>query len=102
MADSKTLYLLDGTAQLYRAYFAVRGLTTAQGFPTNALFGFTSMLRKLIADERPTHLAVTFDLPGKTFRHERYPAYKANRPPTPEDMKQQSPYASKICAVWLV
>ena len=99
MADSKTLYLLDGTAQLYRAYFAVRGLTTAQGFPTNALFGFTSMLRKLIADERPTHLAVTFDLPGKTFRHERYPAYKANRPPTPEDMKQQAPYASKICAV---
>ena len=98
MADSKTLYLLDGTAQLYRAYFAVRGLTTAQGFPTNALFGFTSMLRKLIADERPTHLAVTFDLPGKTFRHDRYPAYKANRPPTPEDMKQQAPYASKICA----
>jgi len=98
MADSKTLYLLDGTAQLYRAYFAVRGLTTRQGFPTNALFGFTSMLRKLIADERPTHLAVTFDLPGKTFRHERYPAYKANRPPTPEDMKQQAPYASKICA----
>jgi DNA polymerase-1 len=98
MADSKTLYLLDGTAQLYRAYFAVRGLTTAQGFPTNALFGFTSMLRKLIADERPTHLGVTFDLPVKTFRHERYPAYKANRPPTPEDMKQQAPYASKICA----
>ncbi len=98
MADSKTLYLLDGTAQLYRAYFAVRGLTTSQGFPTNALFGFTSMLRKLIAEERPTHLAVTFDLPGKTFRHERYPEYKANRPPTPDDMKQQAPYAGKICA----
>ena len=97
MADSKTLYLLDGTGQLYRAFFAVRGLTTKQGFPTNALFGFTSMLRKLIADERPTHLGVTFDLPGKTFRHERYPAYKANRPPTPEDMKQQAPYARKIC-----
>ncbi len=98
MADSKTLYLLDGTAQLYRAYFAVRGLTTSGGFPTNALFGFTSMLRKLIADERPTHLGVAFDLPGKTFRHERYPKYKANRPPTPEDMKQQAPYAGKICA----
>lgn len=97
MADSKTLYLLDGTAQLYRAYFAVRGLTTQQGFPTNALFGFTSMLRKLIADERPTHLGVTFDLPGKTFRHERYPDYKANRPPTPDDMKQQAPFARRIC-----
>ena len=94
---TETLYLVDGTAQLYRAYFAIRGLTTAQGFPTNALFGFTSTLRKLITDESPTYIAVTFDLPGKVFRHDLFPEYKANRPPTPEDMKQQAPYARKIC-----
>ena len=71
--SKQTLYLVDGTAQLYRAFFAIRGLKTADGCPTNALFGFTSTLRKLIQDEGPTYLAVTFDLPGKVFRHEQFP-----------------------------
>jgi DNA polymerase-1 len=93
------LYLIDATAQMFRAYFAVRGLTTSSGMPTNAIFGFTSMLRKLIGEENPTHVAAAFDLPGEVFRHERYPEYKANRPPAPEDLNVQMPYAKRICEV---
>ena len=99
MAKSETprLYLIDGTAQLFRAYFAIRGLSNAEGLPTNAVFGFTSMLRKLLKDEAPTHVAAAFDLPGEVFRHESYPDYKANRPPAPEDLNVQVPYAKQVC-----
>lgn len=95
--EPKTLYLVDGTAQLYRAYFAIRGLSTRAGLPTNAIHGFTSMLRKLMKEMRPEHLAVAFDTPGKVFRHERFSEYKANRPPSPDDLNVQSPYARKVC-----
>jgi len=93
-----TLYLVDGTAQLYRAYFALPGLTSPEGMPTNAVFGFTTMLRKLLKDERPTHLAVVFDPPGPTFRVETYAEYKATRPPSPDDFRVQVPYAKQACA----
>ena len=76
--DVKTVYLVDGTAQLFRAFYAIRGLTNAEGDPTNAVFGFTSMMRKLIDDERPEYLAVAFDLAGDVVRHETYADYKAN------------------------
>jgi DNA polymerase-1 len=95
----RKLYLIDATAQLYRAYFAVRGLTNAEGLPTNATFGFTSMLRKLISEERPGYVAAAFDLPGKVFRHDSFPEYKANRPPAPEDLNIQLPYAKQVCEV---
>jgi DNA polymerase-1 len=94
---SKTLYLVDGTSQLFRAFFALPPLTNAEGLPTNAIYGFTTMLRKLIHDEQPEHLAVAFDLPGGTFRHDRYAEYKANRPPAPEDLNRQAPYAREVC-----
>jgi DNA polymerase-1 len=94
-----TLYLVDGTAQLFRAYFAIRGLTNDEGLPTNAVFGFTSMLRKLLRDEEPDLIAVAFDLPGEVFRHQQYADYKANRPPTPEDLDVQVPYAKRACDV---
>ena len=58
----QNLYLIDGTSQLFRAFFAIRGLTNAQGFPTNAVFGFTTMLRKLLNDENPEYCGVAFDL----------------------------------------
>jgi len=93
------LYLVDGTSQLYRAYFAIHGLTTADGRPTNAIYGFTTMLRKLVRDERPDYLGVAFDLPGPVFRHELYPDYKANRPPAPDDLREQIPYAKQVCDV---
>ena len=94
---ARKLYLIDGTAQLFRAYFAVSGLTNSEGLPTNAVYGFTSMLRKLLREEQPPYVAVAFDLAGPVFRHERFAEYKANRPPTPEDLNVQVPYAKEIC-----
>lgn len=99
MSDTHTLYLVDGTAQLFRAYFAIRGLTSPSGVPTNAVYGFTTMLRKLLREERPDRIAVAFDTKGDVFRHEAYADYKANRPPAPEDLNVQVPYAKRSCAV---
>jgi 5'-3' exonuclease len=96
-AGSPKLYLIDGTAQLFRAYYALPGLTGPDGLPTGAVFGFTSMLRKLIKEEGPAYLAVAWDLPGEVFRHESFEAYKANRDPTPEDLDAQLPYAREVC-----
>ncbi|MDM8552684.1 DNA polymerase I [Desulfobacterales bacterium HSG2] len=92
----KTLYLIDGTAYIHRAYHAIRGLSNSKGLPTNAVFGFSKMLVKLIEDKKPEYIAVVFDAKGKTFRHEMYEKYKANRPPMPEDMAIQIPYIKDI------
>lgn len=92
----KTLYLIDGTAYIHRAYHAVRGLSNSKGLPTNAILGFTKMLIKLIEDKKPEYLVLLFDSKGKTFRHEIYEKYKANRPPMPEDMAVQIPYIKAV------
>ncbi len=92
------VYLIDGTAFLYRAFYAIRGLTAPDGTPTNAVFGFTNMLLKLIRDKGPEALAVAFDAGGKTHRHKLYDKYKAQRPETPEELKSQSPLAHKMLA----
>ncbi len=94
----KTVYLIDGTAYIYRAYHAIRGLTNSKGFPTNAALGFAKMLVKLTEEKDPEYLAMLFDAKGKTFRHDMYAAYKANRPPMPEDMALQIPYVKDITA----
>ena len=94
--SSPTLYLIDGSAYIYRAYHAVRGLSNSTGLPTNATYGFTRMLIKLIADRRPSHVAMFFDAKGPTFRHERYTEYKANRPPMPDDLVSQLPWIHKV------
>ncbi len=93
----QTLYLIDGTAQLFRAYFAIPGLTDERGMPTNAIYGFTTMLRKLLKEERPTHAAAAFDLGGDVFRHAAFAEYKANRPPVPEGLDVQVPFAKQVC-----
>ena len=98
-SEHKTLYLVDGTSQLFRAYFAIHGLTNDAGLPTNAVFGFTTMLRKLLQEEPVGSLAVAFDVAGKVFRHEAFPDYKANRPKAPEELRQQIPYAKQVCEV---
>jgi DNA polymerase I len=98
MKDRKTVYLIDGTAYIYRAFHAIRDLTNSQGLPTNAAFGFARMLIKLIKDRAPEYLAMFFDARGPTFRHRLYPLYKANRPPMPEDMAVQIPYIKAITA----
>ena len=69
----------------------------ASGLPTNATYGFTTMLRKLLEDEHPEHVAVLFDPPGKTFRHEEYAEYKANRPKMDDDLAVQLPYIRRVC-----
>ncbi len=98
MANDKTLYLIDGTAYIHRAYHAIRGLTNSKGLPTNAVFGFTRMLMKLMEEKKPPYAAVFFDAKGPTFRHEIYEDYKANRPPMPKDMAEQIPYIHQVVA----
>jgi DNA polymerase-1 len=102
MASSKqkgTLLLVDGNSLLYRSFFAIPRLTNKEGLPTNAVYGLTTMLRKILADEQPELAAVVFDAGGKTFRHEMYDEYKANRPGTPDDLAAQFPHARKLCEV---
>lgn len=91
MDTDRILYLIDGSAYIYRAYHAIRGLSNSKGMPTNAVFGFTRMLLKLIEDRSPQYLAMLFDAKGPTFRHGMYEEYKANRPPMPEDLVVQIP-----------
>ena len=100
MEKEKIIYLIDGTAYIYRAYHAIRGLTNSRGLPTNAIFGFTRMLIKLMQDRSPQYVAMFFDAKGPTFRHEMYKDYKANRPPMPEDMVVQLPYIKEVSAAF--
>jgi DNA polymerase-1 len=83
------LVLVDGSSYLYRAFHALPDLRTSQGEPTGALRGVLSMLRRIAEDEKPDYFAVVFDAPGKTFRDEWYPQYKAQRPPMPDDLVRQ-------------
>ncbi len=80
---------MDGSSFLFRAYHAVPPLTNSLGEPTNAIHGVTNMLRKLIKDHNTDYITVVFDAPGKTFRHQMYDQYKANRPPMPDDLRVQ-------------
>jgi len=89
MSKKTTLYLVDGSSYLYRAFHALPNLTSSHGEPTGALLGVANMLRRLINEEQPEHVAVVFDAKGPTFRHELYPEYKANRPPMPEELGSQ-------------
>src|SRR5262245_38073000 len=103
MADrpdpERSLFLVDGTNNLYRAFHAIRDLTNSKGQPTNAIYGFTGMLRKLLKEFSPRYLVVAFDRPEPTFRHQAYPQYKANRPETPESLVAQIPYVKRVCEV---
>lgn len=84
-----TLYLVDGSSILYRAFFAIRNLSTRDGRPTNAIYGTLKMMEKLLKERAPSHIAVVFDLPAPTFRHEAFADYKANRPDMPSEMAEQ-------------
>ena len=102
MATAPQIYLIDGTAYVYRAYHAIRSLSNSQGFPTNAIFGFTRMLMKLIEERQPQFVGMFFDAKGPTFRHTRYPQYKANRPPMPEEMAAQIPHIKEVTAAFRI
>ena len=93
MAESRsTLYLVDGSGYMFRAFHAIPPLNNSRGLPTNATFGFIRMLLKLLKDTRPSHLAIVFDPPGKTFRDDLFEDYKANRTAMPSDLGVQIPY----------
>ncbi|RNC72679.1 MAG: DNA polymerase I [Desulfuromonadales bacterium] len=83
------LYLIDGSSYIFRAYYAIRHLSSPAGFPTNALYGFTQMLLKVLKDRQPDHVGVVFDVSRTTFRTELYPDYKANRAEMPADLVPQ-------------
>ena len=96
----KTLFLIDGSSYIYRAYHGIRSLSTRSGFPTNAIFGFANMVLKVLRDHNPTYVAMVLDAPGPTFRHEIYPQYKATRPPMPEDLVVQMPRIDDLIAAF--
>ena len=101
MSKRKTLYLIDGSSYIFRAFFGVRQqLATSKGFPTNALYGFINMLQKVIREEKPDYLVVAFDSPDKTFRHKIYPNYKANRDAPPEELSRQFPYFEPLVTAY--
>jgi DNA polymerase I len=100
--NRKRVFLIDGMSHIYRAYYAIRNLSNSAGLPTNAIYGFTSMLRKLIQDQKPEYIGVAMDLEGPTVRHEKYEAYKATRKPMPPDLVVQIPYIQKVCDAFRV
>ena len=94
--NGKSVYLIDGSGYIYRAYHAIRGLSNSKGLPTNAVYGFTRMLMKLLEERSPQWIVMFFDAKGPTFRHDIYPDYKANRPPMPEDLVVQIPLIKNV------
>jgi DNA polymerase I len=99
---TETLCLVDGMSHLFRAYYAIRGLSTSTGLATNAIYGFTTMLRRIIAQEKPHYLAMVLDSAEPTFRHEAYADYKATRGPMPDDLVAQLPYVMRVCTAFRV
>jgi DNA polymerase-1 len=89
--NQKKLVLVDGSSYLFRAYHTrlSQRMTSPTGFPTQAIYIVINMLRKLVKDEQPDRIAVVFDAKGKTFRNDIYPEYKANRPPMPDELREQ-------------
>ncbi len=93
MKKPPRLYLIDGSSYIFRAFYGIRQfLSNSKGLPTNAVYGFATMLLKILREEKPEYVAIIFDPKGKTFRHEMYKEYKANRKETPDDLKPQIPY----------
>src|SRR5690606_18545052 len=90
------LLLLDGNSLAYRAFFALPLLTNDSGIHTNAVYGFTTMLQKILAEEKPTKMLVAFDAGKTTFRHKTFDEYKGGRQKTPPELSEQFPYLQKL------
>jgi len=93
---SSEVYLVDGSAYIYRAYHALVPLSTSQGLPTHAVYGFFNILRRILREKSPEYLAVAYDSRGPVFRHAMYDAYKANRAAMPDDLQVQIPYIKEL------
>ncbi|MBU0605271.1 MAG: DNA polymerase I, partial [Candidatus Omnitrophica bacterium] len=98
--SKKRLFLIDGNSFCYRAYYAIRSLSNSKGQPTNAVYGFITMLGKIIKDNSPDMLAVAFDMKGPTFRHKKYDEYKIHRKPMPDELVSQMPYIKKVVSAY--
>ncbi len=96
MTEKKRLFLIDGNSLLYRSYYAIQRLSTSEGFPTNAIYGFLTTLKKLREKEKPDYLGIVFDTQGPTIRHEAFKEYKAHRKPMPEDLMSQLPVLKRL------
>lgn len=95
--ESKALFLIDGNSFCYRAFYAIpKSLSTSKGQPTNAIYGFITMLNKIIKEEEPQYLAIAFDLKGPTFRHKKFEEYKIHRKPMPDELSEQMPIIKEI------
>ena len=93
----KKIFLIDGSSYLYRAFHAMPPLTTSSGLPTGAVKGVTNMLRNLRKENPDAYYLSIFDAKGKNFRHDLYKDYKANRPPMPEELREQLSPLKEIC-----
>ena len=96
MAKKPSLFIIDGSNNVYRSYFAIRGLTNSSGMATNAVYGFTQMLRKLLKDHQPDCIAVAFDIGSSKTRHEAFADYKKDRRPMPDDLSVQLPLVNEV------
>ena len=94
--EGQRLFLIDGNSLLYRSYYAIQRLSNSKGFPTNAVYGFVTVLRKIVEREKPDYLGVVFDVKGPLHRHETYKDYKAQRKPMPEDLVPQVPVLKDV------
>jgi len=97
--QGRNLYLIDGNAFCYRAFYAIPGLANSKGEPTNAIYGFITMVRRLLDERKPDCLAVCFDPKGKTFRYDQYEDYKAHRKPMPDDLVGQIEPIKEFCRI---
>ena len=89
---SEKILLIDGHSILHRTFYGLPDLTNSEGRHTGAVYGFLTILFKILEEEEPQYLAVAFDLHAPTFRHKMYPAYKGTRKPMPEELREQVPY----------
>src|SRR5438034_5054593 len=96
MAKRPTLFIIDGSNNVYRSYFAIRNLTNSAGLATNAVYGFTQTLKKLLNDHKPDSIAVAFDIGSSKTRHEAFADYKKDRRPMPDDLVIQLPFVDEI------
>jgi len=96
----KRLILIDGNSFCYRAFYAIRNLSTSKGVPTNAVYGFITMLNKIIKEQKPDYLAIAFDLKEPTFRHKKYEDYKIHRKPMPDELVEQMPRIKEVAGAY--
>ena len=94
------LFLIDGNSYCYRAYYAIKDLKNSKGQPTNAVYGFILMLKKLLTSEKPDYIGITFDLKGPTFRHKKFKEYKIKRKPMPDNLVSQMPLIKEVVSAY--